>query len=152
MDKATLIKAIWETFEPGLAGLGYELVEVEYTTQDGTPVLRVYIDKPEGGISHADCAAASELLSVELDTHDLIDDRYMLEVSSPGFDRPVRKPVDFQRFVGEAIRLNTYAPVQGRKRFSGVLAGFSDGLISLQVDGETYQVHIENLKKARLQR
>lgn len=150
MDKNTLINTAWSVFTPGLSGLGYELVEVEYTAQEGVPVLRVYIDKTDSGITHEDCAAASELLSMELDAHDFIEDHYILEVSSPGFDRPVRKPSDFLRFIGEAIRLSTVAPVDGRKRFTGKLVGYSDGLIGVEVDGKQFQVHIDNLKKARL--
>jgi ribosome maturation factor RimP len=76
----------------------------------------------------------------------------MLEVSSPGFDRPLRKPEHFLRFVGEPVKVVTHALVGGRSRFSGVIRGFEDGLILLEVAGETVSIHIENLKKARLNR
>ena len=76
----------------------------------------------------------------------------MLEVSSPGFDRPIRKPKDFARFVGEKVKLTAHMPVQGRKRFRGAIHGFEDGLVTVNCDGTAYAIHIENVKKASLDR
>jgi ribosome maturation factor RimP len=75
-----------------------------------------------------------------------------LEVSSPGIDRPIRKPEDFERFAGERIRLKARSPVNGRKHFKGVLTGLKDGLVLLECDGESHAIHIENIKKANLDR
>jgi len=147
---ATLRQA-WEELEPVLAEHGYELVEVELGRHGGGAVLRLYIDR-DGGVTLDDCTAASQLLGPVLDVKDFIDGRYALEVSSPGIDRPVRKPTDFVRFAGERVKLRTHEPVNGRKRFCGVMQGFQDGLVQLACEGSTYEIHVENLKTARLDR
>ena len=152
MENRELIRQTWEAMAPHLMEQGYELVELEYGRQGGTGVLRFFIDKAGGGITLDDCTAASQLLSPLLDRFDLISERYLLEVSSPGIDRPIRKPEDFLRFVGEPIRLRSNTPVEGRGQFKGVLTGFKDGLILMDCDGKTCTVHIENVKSARLDR
>lgn len=138
--------------EPHLAEQGYELVELEYGRQGGSGVLRFFIDKAGGGITLDDCTAVSQLLSPLLDRLDLVSERYLLEVSSPGIDRPVRKPADFRRFLGEPLRLRSVAPVEGRSQYRGVLIGFEDGLISMDCNGTACTIHIENVKSARLDR
>jgi len=116
-----LTERLWQEVEPALAGHGYELVELEWQPHGSRSVLRVFVDKT-GGVTLDDCQAVSELLGVVLDRADLIEARYVLEVSSPGFDRPVRKPVDFERFAGERVHIRTRTPVQGRKQFTGILS------------------------------
>lgn len=151
MVRNEVVRRAWEELEPELVEQGYELVEVEYDQHGSALILRLYIDC-EGGVTIDDCASVSQFLSPLLDTMDFMDGRYTMEVSSPGFDRPLRKPADFARFVGEKIRVQTIAPVAGRKRIRGILGGFEDGLIRVEADGITYEVHIENLKKANLDR
>ena len=146
-----VVRRFWEAFTPELAEQGYELIEVEYAQQSGVRILRVFIDA-SAGISHGDCQKVSHVLSPLLDAGDWIDEHYLLEVSSPGFDRPVRRPEDFQRFVGERIKIQTISPTQGRKRFRGVLVGYDDGMIKVECDGATYAIHLENIKKANLDR
>lgn len=152
MENSELIRQIWEAMEPHLAEQGYELVELEYGRQGVSGVLRFFVDKTGGGITLDDCAAVSQLLSPLLDRLDPVSERYLLEVSSPGIDRPVRKPEDFRRFLGEPLRLRSVAPVEGRAQFRGVLIGFEDGLISMDCNGTTCTIHIENVKSARLDR
>jgi ribosome maturation factor RimP len=113
-------------------------------------ILRIYIDKEEGGIGLQDCTAISQLLNPLLDAENFISENYILEVSSPGIDRPVRKPSDFVRFAGEAISVATYAPIQGQKKFSGTLLGYEDGLVQVDCDGTLCEIHVENLRKANL--
>jgi ribosome maturation factor RimP len=151
MDQNSVVRQAWEHLPPHLEEQGFELVEVEFRPEGGRRVLRVYIDKP-GGVTIDDCADMSNLLSTALDVADFISGTYYLEVSSPGIDRPVRKPEDFARFVGEPVKLRAQTAVQGRKRFAGVLTGFEDGLIHLECDGEPCSVHIENLERANLDR
>lgn len=150
MSKEELVRRFWAVFEPEIVEQGYELVEVEITGEGGVRILRIYIDKDSGGIRHEDCASVSQLLNPLLDADDFISENYILEVSSPGIDRPVRKPEDFTRFSGESIQLSTHSPVDGRKKFSGVLRGFDDGLIQVDCDGTLYEIHAENLRKANL--
>lgn len=152
MSKEELVRRFWEQFEAEIAEQGYELVEVELAGQSGTRILRLYIDKPGGGIGLGDCTAVSQFLNPLLDAEDFISDNYILEVSSPGIDRPLRKPGDFVRFAGESITLQTHSPLQGRKRFIGTLRGFEDGLIQVDCEGELVEVHLENLKRANLNR
>lgn len=150
MAQDAIIRQVWASFEPELADLGYELVEVEYVREGTTRILRIYIDKEGGGITLKDCTKASHLLSVLLDAEDFIDEEYHLEVSSPGLERPLRKPGDFVRFRGSPVRIEMIALSGGRRRFRGILEDFQDGLIVLECDGERVELHIENLKKATL--
>ncbi len=151
MHRNEIVRRSWALFEPELLEQGYELVELEYVKQGRTGILRVYIDHNDG-ITHTDCAAVSQVLGPILDMDDFIAEAYVLEVSSPGVDRPVRKPEDFTRFTGETLKLSTITATEGRRRYTGTLKGYDDGLISIECDGRTHQVHIENLKKANLLR
>lgn len=151
MEQNSIIGQVWAELEPELAEQGFELVEVGYGRRGATQVLRLFIDR-EGGVTIDHCVEASQFASSVLDRSDFVSERYTLEVSSPGIDRPVRKAGDFERFTGERLKLQTVTPIEGRKRFSGVLAGFQDGLISVESDGATVQIHIDNVKKANLDR
>jgi len=150
VSREELVRRFWSRFEDEIAEQGYELVEVELAGQSGVRILRIYIDKAEGGIGLGDCTGVSQLLNPLLDAEDFISDNYILEVSSPGIDRPVRKPADFVRFAGEAIVVSTYSPIQGLKKFSGTLRGFEDGLVQVDCDGVLVEIHVENLRKANL--
>jgi ribosome maturation factor RimP len=147
-----VIERVWRELEPEVNAQGYDLVEVEFGHEAAGRVLRLYIDKPGGGITLDDCQTVSHVVGATLDRLDFLQDRYVLEVSSPGIDRPIRKGSDFERFEGEKVKLVAQTPVSGRKRFHGILKGFEDGLIKLDCDGALYEVHIENVKKANLDR
>jgi len=146
-----VIERVWEDVTPELNEQGYELVEVEYVPGSRGRTLRLFIDK-EGGVTLDDCQRVSRMVSNLLDRADFIQEHYVLEVSSPGFDRPVRKAADFERFKGERVKLVLETAVSGRKRINGVLQGYHDGLVAVDSDGTVYEVHIENLKKANLDR
>ncbi len=146
-----IVERVWRLAEPELESHGYELVEVDFGHEVHGRVLRLYIDKG-GGISLDDCQSVSHLIGALLDQADFLQEHYILEVSSPGFDRPIRKASDFSRFAGEPVKLVTQSPVSGRKRFKGVLRGYQDGLILIECDGTSYEVHIENVKRANLDR
>lgn len=145
------IRTVWQELAPELAQHGFELVEVELDNYAGRKVLRLFIDKT-GGVTLDDCTRVSHLLSPLLDLKDWFDGPYALEVSSPGIDRPIRKPEDFVRFMGEPVKLKTHEPVSGKKRFTGVLTGFQDGLVQVTCDETLYEVHLGNIKKANLDR
>lgn len=151
MQKAEITRRAWAELEAPLAEMGYEVVEIEFLQEGRRMTLRLFVDKA-GGITLDDCTAVSQLVSPLLDRSDFVSGEYFLEVSSPGIDRPVRKPADFERFVGEPIRVRAVEPVQGRRNFRGVLQGFDDGLIVVACDRQAYSVHIENLAKANLDR
>ncbi|MDH5357200.1 MAG: ribosome maturation factor RimP [Gammaproteobacteria bacterium] len=140
---------IEQLIEAPIESLGYELVGVEYIKNGRDTVLRIYIDS-ENGISIEDCERVSHQVSGILEVEDPITTAYSLEVSSPGFDRPLFKARDFERFSGSEIKLSMKLPVQGRRNFRGVLQGFSDGDILIEVDGEVYALPLTKLAKARL--
>lgn len=130
--------------------LDLELVDVEYVKEGGTWFVRIYIDKPDG-ITHDDCQDVSERIGILLDEKDPILHSYVLEVSSPGIERPLKKAEDYERFKGSKIRLSTYSPVNGKKEFAGKLGGLSEGNIIILVDGEELSLPLENAAKVRLE-
>ena len=132
--------------EPAVTGLGYELVDVQ--ASNGGRMLRLFIDKP-GGISVEDCATVSRHLTRVLAVEGVDYER--LEVSSPGLDRPLRKGSDFARFAGHRadVRMRTPDP-SGRRRFVGVLRGAEAGRLSIELDGHTIGLDLEDVERAKL--
>lgn len=149
MEICVTDKALYDLFEPGVRAAGFELVTVELTGRDNSSLLRVYIDGPDG-ITVDDCAAVSDRISAILDVEDPIRDRYTLEVSSPGFDRPLCKRSHFQAVVGDRIKLEAVGVVPGRKRFSGTLSAVVDDTIVMDIDGETFRIPLDTIGRARL--
>ena len=135
--------------EAPIESLGYELVGVEYIKNGADTVLRLYIDA-EQGIGIEDCERVSHQVSGILEVEDPISSAYSLEVSSPGFDRPLFKERDFVRFSGQEVKISMKLPIQGRRNFKGLLQGFSDGNILVEVDGEIYELPLTKLSKAKI--
>lgn len=130
--------------------LGCELVDCEYVNQGGNWYLRIYIDR-DGGITLDDCSAVSRQLSAALDVEDFVPHSYNLEVSSPGLHRPLRSARDFERFAGERVRIKTYAPIRGKRQFSGVLEGLeNETLVILGPTGDRVEIPLERVAKAQL--
>ena len=127
-----------------LAGLGYELVDVE-SSRGG--LLRVFIDAPKG-ISVEDCARVSNHLSRALVVEGIDYER--LEVSSPGLDRPLKRLEDYQRFAGQTASVRLKLPLQGRRRYEGRLEGVEDGDVLLEVEGERRRFAFADIDRARL--
>jgi ribosome maturation factor RimP len=146
-----------ELLAPVVAELGYELWELEYAPRAGGGLLRLYIDVSFGdttrdprGITLDDCEKVSRAVSETLDASDPIPGRYTLEVSSPGLDRVLRTREHFERFAGERVRLEMMQPVDGRKRFSGRLKAVGTSDITLELDGGTVRLPIDDIHRARL--
>ncbi|MDP3669702.1 MAG: ribosome maturation factor RimP [Telluria sp.] len=135
--------------EPALEALGYELVLLEFSTGLRSGTLRLYIDRPEG-IALEDCESVSREIAALLDVEDPIQKAYQLEVSSPGLDRPLVKPEHYQRFLGEKVRLQLLAPVSGRKRLLGTLLSIEAGQVTVEVDGQRFEVALTDIDRARL--
>lgn len=114
---------------------GFELVDVEYVKEGGNWYLRAYIDKP-GGITVDDCEVISRALSDKLDEEDFIDEAYILEVSSPGLGRPLKKEKDFARSIGQEVELRTYRAVDRQKEFTGILYAYDKDSITLEMENE----------------
>jgi ribosome maturation factor RimP len=143
---------------------GFELVEVEWLREGGSWVLRVYVDRP-GGVTLDDCQQLSRTIEPVLDVEDLIEPAYHLEVSSPGVERPLRKPEHFQRFAGERAHIKAFGPIDSlgaapqegsagrgpRKTWTGILKGFRDGAVEIEVDGQVHRVPHDRIAKAHLE-
>jgi len=134
-----------------LSGSGYEVVDVECVGGSNGLVVRVLVDK-EGGVSVSDCSGVSRALGDHFEAKQTFAGRYMLEVSSPGVDRPVRKPEDFARFGGEKIKVSTFEKIDGRNRHQGVLVGFDTerDAVLVEIDGATCEIPLGSVRKARL--
>ena len=118
----------------------FELVDVEYVKEAGTWYLRIYIDK-EGGININDCELVSRAFSDILDKEDYIEDAYILEVSSPGLGRPLKKEKDFRRNLGEEVEVRTYKPINKQKEFIGLLDAWDKETVTLQLEsGELFTI------------
>lgn len=115
---------------------GFEIVDVEYVKEGGTMYLRAYIDKP-GGIAVNDCETVSRALSDLLDKEDYIADSYILEVSSPGLGRPLKKEKDFKRSVGKAVEIRLYRAVDRKKEFEGILTAYDDQSVTIEQEDGT---------------
>jgi ribosome maturation factor RimP len=145
--------------EPPIEALDYELVDLEFAREGRGGVLRVFIDRrvddvpggqPPAGITVDDCALVSHAVSQVLEIEDPIKGHYTLEVSSPGFDRILRKRAHFERFIGERILAELKLPIDGRRRFIGVLKTIADDSIVVEVDGQAHSLPLERIQKARL--
>ena len=113
---------------------GFELVDVEYVKEAGNWYLRGYIDKP-GGITVNDCETVSRAFSDKLDENDFIEDSYIMEISSPGLDRPLKKDKDFERNMGKLVEIRTYRPIEKQKEFCGILTAYDSNSVTIDEDG-----------------
>jgi ribosome maturation factor RimP len=155
----TLRERLIALIEPLLARLGYELVELEYAAGRSQAVLRIFIDHPaakegqanEGrSIAVDDCERVSREVAALLDVDDPIPTAYTLEVSSPGFDRVLRIPAHFERFVGSRVFVELKAPRAGRRRYTGMLQAVGATGIELEVDKQKVEIPFDEIGKARL--
>ena len=136
---------------PVVSGLGYELVEVEWSASGSNSLLRMYIDRTDGvAVGLDDCERVSRSVGAVLEAADLIGHEYRLEVSSPGFDRPLRTAEHFERFAGSEARIELAAPFEGRRRFRGRLGPFAGGMVSIEVDRKEWKLPLSGISKARL--
>lgn len=137
MDVAKLV-------ETTLAGMGYELVDLELS---GRGLMRVFMDKPDG-ITLEDCERVSNQLVRLFTVENVVYER--LEVSSPGLDRALKKEADFVRFAGQKAQIKVRMPMEGRKNFVGILGEVKDGVVQLDMDGSLVAIELSNVDKARL--
>jgi ribosome maturation factor RimP len=143
---ASVSRSLEGLLEPTLTGLGYELVDMQVSNRGR--FLRLFMDKP-GGITLEDCAAVSRHLSRVLEVEGIDYDR--LEVSSPGLDRPLRKPADFARFAGRKVDVRMrLADTSGRRRYVGLLKGIEGTTATVDVDGAPVALQLDGMDRARL--
>jgi len=141
--------------EPEVTARGCELVELEFHAHRGGGLLRIYIDRPGGEteadrVTVEDCESVSRAVSAALDLADPIKGEYTLEVSSPGFDRPLRTRAHFVRYVGSRVHVESLQPRDGRRRWTGRLESVGDAGLLLEVDGKTVELALNEIKTARL--
>ena len=142
---------LFDLLEPVAAGLGYELIEIEFSSAGRNSVVRVYIDRTDGaGIGLDDCERVSRAIGALLEAEDPIGHEYQLEVSSPGFDRPLRTAAHFARYAGSEARIELAAPIEGRRRFRGQLGAVEDGKVTIEVDRREWKLPLAGISKARL--
>lgn len=138
-----------ELVAPTIEALGYEPWGLEYVTHGHQTTLRVFIDSPNG-ITVDDCAAVSRQISAVLDVEDPIPGEYLLEVSSPGMDRPLFTLDQFRRYSGEQVKIRLRSPFEGRRNFKGVLTGVEGDEVVVAVDEHEYLLPIELIDKAQV--
>jgi ribosome maturation factor RimP len=140
--------------EPVLASVGMELVQVECLRMKARWVVRIYMDREEGGVTLDDCALISNQLGDLLDVHDVPPGPYTLEVSSPGLDRPLQRDMDFLKYRGSRINLRLREKIDGRRHFCGEMTDYEDGeggkVLVVTVVGKTYRIPREAVLKANL--
>jgi len=135
--------------EPAVTALGYELVGAEYLSQGRHSLLRIYIDSDDG-ITLEDCERVSHQVSGILDVEDAIQGHYSLEVSSPGLDRPLFTLDHFKRFIGKQAKIKLSAPIDGRRKFNGVIRAVKESLVVLEMDAEEFELPFSAIEKANL--
>ncbi len=140
---------LWELFEPVVQGMGYDLIEIEHFPNPKHGVLRLYIDK-EGGVNVDDCSTVSRQVSALIDVEDPVSGQFNLEISSPGADRPLRRLVDFQRFIGSLVKLKTVMPLEGQRNFKGRLLEASEETLVIETDDEEISLPMSTIDKARI--
>jgi ribosome maturation factor RimP len=156
-DRNAVVDKVREIAERAGSGEGLEIVDVQLLGGGGTRVLRIFIDRPAGidkpaGVTHADCEFMSQQVGTILDMEDVIPGgRYTLEVSSPGVERKLTKPGDFERFVGQKVKVTLRQPVAESRHWNGVLKSFAQGTITLEPSpGKQVEIPFDQVEKANL--
>ncbi len=148
------LKSVIETVEPLLSPViseqGCELYDIEYVKEGGDRILRLYIDK-DGGVDLNDCERVSRASEAVLDDKDPIPAAYVLEVSSPGIERKLKKDSHYARYTGEKVLVRLFSPIDGRKSFKGILQGLRDGTVTVtEEDGREFKFERAKISSCRL--
>lgn len=147
--KAAIDRRLAEIVKPTIEGMGFELVRIRLMGGKRA-VLQIMAERPEGGIEVDDCAEISRSVSAVLDVEDPISGEYVLEVSSPGIDRPLTRLKDFERYADYEVKLETTELIDGRRRFSGVLHGVEDGEVLIDIPEGTIGLNFDLIADAKL--
>ena len=149
MGKTSIYQSVVDLIEPTLEGNGIELVDVEYKKTGKTWVLRVFIDKNQG-VTVYDCQELSREIEDLIEIHELIGDHYVLEVSSPGLNRPLKKDTDFLRNKGKRIQIKTYSPINNKKEIVGTVRDFSEDTLFLEEKKDILKISLTDIAQAKL--
>ena len=149
MSKESISDIVWSLALPVVQDAGCELVDVEYVKEGNNWFLRVYIDK-EGGVSLEDCGKISQPLNKIIDERDPISHPFFFEVSSPGLERPLKRPRDFEKAVGKTVEIRLFKAVDGLKRYEGLLDAFDGKAVTVKLDsGGTRIFPLDQIAKAK---
>jgi ribosome maturation factor RimP len=149
MKKTSTYNSVSDLIEPTLRKNKIELVDVEYKKIGKNWVLRVFIEKNQG-ITVYDCQELSREIEDLIEIHELIDNQYVLEVSSPGLDRPLKKETDFLRNKGKRIKIKTYSPINNKKETVGTVLDFSDNTLFLEDKKDILKISLTDIAQAKL--
>src|SRR5215471_2575534 len=151
MDSGSVVERVCQIAEQAAIDHGVELVHAEVAGPEGHPIVRVFIDKP-GGVTHDDCSEISTQIGTVLDVEDFIHSAYTLEVSSPGLERGLYKPQDFDRFAGSAAKIKTRSPIKNQRNFRGRIVGMADSQVVFddKTSGQV-QIPLADIAKANLE-
>ncbi len=145
-----IAQRVYDLALPVAEKMGLDIWDVEYLKEAGDWYLRVYIDKLEGGIFISDCENFSREMDPILDEADPIEGSYVFEVSSAGAERQLKRPSDFERFMGSNVEVKLYKAVDGRKSYQGILSAYEDGKVSVDVSGIVMSFEKEVVASVRL--
>jgi ribosome maturation factor RimP len=148
MSKKSIVETVTEIVLPITAQLGLELVDVEYVKEGSSWYLRIYIDK-ENGINIDDCQSVSEKVSDILDERDPIPNSYILEVSSPGLDRPLKTERDFEKYKGELVEVKLFKAIDKTQMFEGTLLEKSNNQVVIDIDGNITKFDMKDIAVIR---
>ncbi len=140
---------VLEIVSPIIEEKGLELVDVEYIKEGSDTFLRIFIHHPDG-IGHHHCATISEEVNTLLDLYEIVPESYILEVSSPGLERPLKKEEDYRRFIGERVKIKSFGPIHGKKEWQGQLLKFEEGVVHFLYEDEELEIPINMIASARL--
>lgn len=146
------LETLHKIIDPAAEAMGYEIVRIALlNSATGGPVtLQVMAERPDGSMQIEDCENLSREISVLLDVDDPISGEYVLEVSTPGIDRPLTRRKDFENFTGFVAKIELSSPEQGRRRYRGTVLGIADDLVKIDVDGEVFELDFNNIHRAKL--
>jgi ribosome maturation factor RimP len=146
---ANMADPVRDLIEPTIQSMGFDLVRVAITG-DVVTTLQIMAERPDGSMTVEDCTSLSRSISAILDVEDPISGEYNLEVSSPGIDRPLVKPEDFERFAGFEAKIALHPSTPGRRKYRGRILGFQDNAVVLQGDHEDYRLNFTEIASAKL--
>lgn len=149
MGKDSIVQSVTELIEPVVRDENLELVDVEYKKEGKNWYLRIYIDK-DSGVSVEDCQKVSRQIEDMIQIDEIIHSAYILEVSSPGLDRPLKKEKDLLRSIGKKVSVTTYSPIDKQRNFVGIIKDFSNQTLSLDVNGKSVAIPFEIIANTKL--
>ncbi len=141
-----------EIIDPVAEAMGYEIIRIalQNSARGGAVTLQIMAERPDGTMLVEDCARLSREISVIMDIEDPISEEYVLEVSTPGIDRPLTRRKDFRNYAGYDARIELSVPDDGRRRYRGKLLGITEDLVKIEVDGEVFEMDFNNINRSKL--